>query len=156
MADFLRLLGQILRSGATPELGLIKRFALPLIGLVTVPPLLHDLYDHLTPRTPEEQRDLDRERERLSYRLRHIILGWRVCAAPTAEADATAAAARAFIGAFAGELQRYQRAAKAGVAGGVGQGGPPDAGVPHGALGRTKAKHAEEVLAGLGRIIALC
>ena len=86
MADFLRLLDQILRSGATPELGLIKRFALPLIGLVTVPPLLHDLYDHLTPRTPEEQRDLDRERERLSYRLRHVILGWRVCAAPTAEA----------------------------------------------------------------------
>eukprot|EP01052_Picozoa_sp_SAG31_P023201 SAG31_NODE_1897_length_6964_cov_2.677349_2_plen_87_part_00 len=60
MSDFLRLVGQIVgQSGATPDLDLIKRFAWTLIGLVAVPPVIHDLWDHFTPRTPEEQQDID-------------------------------------------------------------------------------------------------
>ena len=35
MADFLKLLGQILKSSATPDPQLLKRFAWPLIAMVT-------------------------------------------------------------------------------------------------------------------------
>jgi hypothetical protein len=39
---------------------------------VTVPPILHDMYDQLTPRTPEEQQDIERERARLTFKLRCV------------------------------------------------------------------------------------
>ena len=37
-----------------------------------MPPILHDMYDQLTPRTPEEQQDIERERARLTFKLRHV------------------------------------------------------------------------------------
>ena len=71
--------------------------------------MLHDLYDHLLPRTPEEQRDLESERARLTYKLRHVIRGWRIRDVPAAEEGSSADAVRAFVGAFRAEIDSHWR-----------------------------------------------
>ena len=46
--------------------------------MVVLPPVLHDIYDYLTPLTPAQQLDLDRSQRRLLYKLRHAIGGWKI------------------------------------------------------------------------------
>ena len=97
---FRTLLGQIVTSGTTPHLYLIKKYAWILICMVVLPPVLHDIYDYLTPLTPAQQLDLDRSQRRLLYKLRHAIGGWKIHTIDPSETGRSAGAIRKFLEAF--------------------------------------------------------
>ena len=97
---FRTLLGQIVTSGTTPHLYLIKKYAWILICMVVLPPVLHDIYDYLTPLTPAQQLDLDRSQRRLLYKLRHAIGGWKIHTIDPSETGRSADAIRKFLEAF--------------------------------------------------------
>lgn len=97
--SFKTLVGQLVGSGSTPHYLLIKRYAWILIALVVLPPLIHDAVDFFTPLTPEQQANVDRDRRRLLYKLRHAIGGWRIRDGPPGD-DPGASSTRAFVDAF--------------------------------------------------------
>ena len=105
--SFNTLVGQIVGSGSTPHYLLIRKYAWTLIALVVLPPLIHDAVDFCTPLTPAEQADIDRERRRLLYKLRHAIGGWLIRDAPTGDDAPGAAATRAFVDAFRADFATH-------------------------------------------------
>lgn len=133
--SFGTLISQIVTSGTTPHLLLIKRYAWWLIALVVLPPLLHDLVDYLTPRTAAEQLDLDREQRRLLFKLRHAIGGWEIRGLPDTDTSPAAGAVRQFCGAFRADFPANWQ--------GEGRGRRAKTGVQE---QRVKSKHLEECL----------
>ena len=105
--SFRTLVRQIVTSGSTPHLALIKKYVWILIALVVVPPLLHDIFDYLTPPTPAEKLDRDREQRRLLYKLRHAIGGWKIRQVPEGEVGTSADAVRKFVGAFRADFEAH-------------------------------------------------
>ena len=105
--SFRSLVRQIVTSGSTPHLALIKKYVWILIALVVVPPLLHDIFDYLTPPTPAEKLDRDREQRRLLYKLRHAIGGWKIRQVPEGEVGTSADAVRKFVGAFRADFEAH-------------------------------------------------
>jgi hypothetical protein len=133
--SFPTLISQIVTSGSTPHLYLIKRYAWWLIALVVVPPLIHDLVDYLTPRTAAEQLDLDREQRRLLFKLRHAIGGWQIRGVAESDASAAASTIRKFCDAFRTDFAANWH--------GPGRGRRAKTGLKE---QRVKSKHIEECL----------
>lgn len=121
-------------SGSTPELRLIKNFAWYLMAMIVLPPLLHDLADQFQRLSPEQKKDVDRERSRLLFKLRHVIGGWVINREP-ADEGSSGTGVRAFLQAFETDLGEHwigegrERRRKSGDQG-----------------KRSKARHIEEVL----------